>query len=248
MTRISIELVPRSASALQQDYDVACRSLPAAGLINIPDLTRMSLRSWEAAKLINTTSERQIIPHIRAIDIAPGASLPCAQQSGIKEILVVEGDRPDDLSRPFYDNSSIDVIQRYRREAPHLKVFAAFDPYRRAPYLELEAVKRKIDAGAVGFFTQPLFDCRMLELCARWLEDQTVFWGVSPVISEKSRAYWENVNHVIFSKSFDYSLDANIAFAQSVLDFVAREKGNIYLMPLRVDLAAYLGGLKSPML
>ncbi len=41
-----------------------------------------------------------MIPHIRAIDIAPDAPLPCAQQSGVNEILVVEGDPPADPLRP----------------------------------------------------------------------------------------------------------------------------------------------------
>ncbi|MEE8657627.1 Methylenetetrahydrofolate reductase [Acetobacteraceae bacterium EV16G] len=246
MTRISIELVPRDAASLRQDFDTARRTLPQAGLVNIPDLTRMKMRSWEAAQLLNEAGNVPVIPHIRAIDIAPNAPLPCVQQSGIDEILVVEGDPPADPSRPTYPHGSVDIIRRYQREAPHLKVYAAFDPYRRAPYQELEAVKRKIDAGAVGFFTQPLFDLPALELCARWLEGQTVFWGVSPVVSEKSRAYWENVNHVVFARDFDASLSANIAFAQKMLDFVIREKSNIYFMPLRIDLDAYLGALVMP--
>ncbi|XAO71432.1 MAG: methylenetetrahydrofolate reductase [Acetobacteraceae bacterium] len=246
MTRISIELVPRDAASLRQDFETVRRALPQAGLINIPDLTRMEMRSWEAAHLLKREGDVPVIPHIRAIDIAPDAPLPCAHQSGINEILVVEGDPPADPSRPTYPNDSVGIIRRYQREAPHLEVYAAFDPYRRAPYQELEAVKRKIDASAVGFFTQPLFDLPMLELCARWLEGQSVFWGVSPVVSEKSRAYWENVNHVVFARDFDASLSANIAFAQKMLDFVKREKSNIYFMPLRIDLAAYLGGLMMP--
>lgn len=88
---------------------------------------------------------------------------------------------------------------------------------------------------------------RMLELSASWLENDCVFWGISPVIGPKSRAYWERVNHVVFPQDFEPSLEANIAFAREVLRFAVEQGDNAYLMPLRVDLAAYLGPLRDVM-
>ncbi|ATU73943.1 5,10-methylenetetrahydrofolate reductase [Komagataeibacter rhaeticus] len=235
----AVELIPRDRETLLRDAGEVSQHFPDAQLINIPDLLRFPLRSWEAARLIRPIFPR-VVPHVRAIDIAPDAPLPGADDPGLREVLVVEGDPPTDLRHRTYPNTSESVIARYRREAPHLDVYAAFDPYRRAPYKEMQAIERKKEAGAMGFFTQPIFDMRMLDLCMNWLEGETVFWGISPVIGPRSRSYWETTNHVIFPHDFDPTLEANIAFARQMMDTVAQAGGNTYLMPLRVKLERYL--------
>lgn len=251
MSRLSVELIPRDRETLLHDYAVVRDVLPDATDINIPDLLRLPVRSWDAVAALQEFSASagaaplNGIPHIRAIDIDPDQPLPGANDSGLREVLVIAGDPPQDMGHRTWPNTTVDIIGRYRRELPHLKVYAAFDPYRRAPYRELEDIRRKRAAGACGFFTQPLFDRRMLELSASWLDGDTVFWGLSPVIGPKSRAYWERVNRVVFPRDFDPSLPANIAFAQDVLRF-ARERGDsAYLMPVKVDLASYLAPLQG---
>ncbi|GBQ43226.1 methylenetetrahydrofolate reductase [Komagataeibacter europaeus] len=243
MTLISVELIPRDRETLLRDAGDVSRLFPDAQMINIPDLLRFPLRSWEAAALIRPVFPR-VVPHIRAIDIAPDAPLPGVNDPDLHEVLVVKGDPPSDLKHRTYPNTSESVIARYRREAPHLTVYAAFDPYRRAPYKEMESIARKKEAGAAGFFTQPIFDMRMLDLCMNWLHGENVFWGISPVIGPKSRSYWETTNHVIFPHDFDPTLDANIAFARQMMDTVAQAGGNTYLMPLRVNLERYLAPLR----
>ncbi|AOX15784.1 methylenetetrahydrofolate reductase [Kozakia baliensis] len=247
MSRIAVELVPRDNETLLRDFEVVRETAPEVSAINLPDLLRMPVRSWEGAATLRAAGPLPIIPHVRAIDIAPGAPLPGAEDEGLREVLIIAGDPPPDETHRVYPNTSEEIIARYRREAPHLTVYGAFDPYRRAPYQELEALQRKRDAGASGFFTQPLFDRRLLELSASWLEKDTVFWGVSPVIGPKSRAYWERVNHVVFPSDFEPTLDANIAFAREVLQFARARNDNAYLMPLRVDLAKYLTPLRDAM-
>ncbi|GBQ11283.1 methylenetetrahydrofolate reductase [Swaminathania salitolerans] len=244
MSRIAIELVPRDAATLERDLETVRTLLPGIGTINIPDLLRLDLRSWEGGAIARDRGFAAI-PHIRAVDIDPDLPLPCAGQEGIGEILVIAGDPPPDSTHRVFPNTSADIIARYRREAPHLAVYAAFDPYRRAPWQELEDIQRKRDAGAAGFFTQPLFDRRMFELSASWLEKDTVFWGISPVIGPKARAYWERVNHVVFPRDFDPGLEANIAFAAMMLREIRARNENAYLMPLRVDLEAYLAPLRD---
>ncbi|GBR04987.1 methylenetetrahydrofolate reductase [Asaia siamensis] len=244
MSRVAIELIPRDRQSLNADLALLRQIAPTVETINLPDLLRLPLRSWEGAALAQNHGYTAI-PHIRAVDIAPDAPLPCAEQEGISEVLVIAGDPPPDATHQVWPNSSAQIIARYRREAPHLTVYAAFDPYRRAPWQELEDLKRKRDAGAAGFFTQPLFDQRMFELSASWLERDRVFWGLSPVIGPKSRAYWERVNHVVFPHDFDPSLEANIAFARSLLAEIRRRNENAYLMPLRVSLDSYLGPLSD---
>lgn len=242
LSRLSVELIPRSAEALAADVATVKATFPAADTLNIPDLMRFPLRSWDASALVRPQFGN-VIPHIRAIDIAPDAPLPGADQPGLEEILVVHGDPPADLSHRTYPNSTESIIRRYRREAPHLKVYAAFDPYRRAPWKELEDVARKKEAGAIGFFTQPVFDLKLFDLCREWMQGECVFWGLSPVIGPKSRSYWETTNHIVFPRDFSPTLDANIQFAQTVLKELAQEKGKAYLMPVRIKLEQYLPAL-----
>lgn len=242
MSRVSIELVPRDREALSNEVAELKNCLPFIETINIPDIQRFSLRSWKAAELV-AGRFRAVIPHIRAIDIDPKGPLPGLDQPDLTEILVVKGDPPADLSRRVFPNTSDAIIRRYLREAPHLKVYAAFDPYRRAPYRELEDLARKRDAGACGFFTQPLFDMRMLDLCREWLRDEAVFWGFSPVIGPKSRSYWETTNHIVFPRDFQPTLEANITFARKAIAEVRKEGHSVYMMPLRVRLSSYLGPL-----
>ncbi|MBS1074150.1 methylenetetrahydrofolate reductase [Gluconobacter sp. Dm-73] len=244
MTRVSVELVPRTPESLMADVQTVRDILPQVSMLNVPDLIRFDLRSHDAASLIVNQTPFEVIAHVRATDIAPDAPLPGADRPELTSILVVAGDPPPAGSdRVVYPNTSAQIIERYRREAPHLKVYAVFDPYRRAPYHELEEIARKRDAGACGFFTQPLFDIPMLECCMDWLRDDTVFWGISPVLGDKSRRYWERMNHVIFPRDYDGTLEGNIAFARRMLGVVKQKNDNAYLMPLKVDLASYLGAL-----
>lgn len=239
MSRVSIELVPRDRETLLREVSELHECVPAVRTINIPDLMRFPLRSWDAAALVEGQIG-SVIPHIRAIDLAPDAPLPGIDVPGVTEVLVVHGDPPSDLSHRTYPNTSEQIIRRYRREAPHLKVYAAFDPYRRAPYLEMEDIARKRDAGAAGFFTQPVFDHHMLDLCRDWLRDDVVFWGFSPVVNPRSRSYWETTNHVIFPRDFVSTLDANIAFAEKAIRDIRADGGSVYLMPVRMKLETYL--------
>jgi methylenetetrahydrofolate reductase (NADPH) len=107
----------------------------------------------------------------------------------------------------------------------------------------MEAVQRKLDAGVDGFFTQPLFDLRLLEICAEMLSGRDVFWGIAPVVGERSRAYWETTNRVIFPRGFTPTLGWNRGFAAEAFRAARDLGGNIYFMPIRVNLTTYLGGL-----
>lgn len=244
LSRLSVELIPRDDAALRADVAAVKQFMPTADTLNIPDLMRFPLRSWQAAEAMQPLFP-QIVPHVRAIDIAPNAPLPGTGQVGLQEVLVIHGDPPADLSHRTYPNSTEAIIRRYKKELPHLRIYAAFDPYRRAPWQELEEIQRKKDAGAEGFFTQPVFDLKLFDLCHEWLHEETVFWGLCPVIGPRSRSYWETTNHVVFPHDFTPTLDANIHFAQTVLKQLSAENGRVYLMPLRVKLEQYLPPLQA---
>jgi methylenetetrahydrofolate reductase (NADPH) len=245
--RISVELVPRGEAELMADAAIVREALPQANAFNIPDLMRFPLRSWDACALTSRILPFSI-PHVRAIDIPPGDDLPVADsivKAGLSEVLVIKGDAPHDMTHRTYPNTSEDIIRRFKRRYPSLRVYAGFDPYRQGFRDELDAISRKLDAGADGFFTQPLFDLRLLEMCADMLRDQCVFWGIAPVLGERSRAYWETANRVVFPADFATTMDWNRSFASRAIERVRGLGGNVYLMPIRVNLSTYLQGLLS---
>lgn len=244
MTRIAVELVPRSEAALREELELLEENFSCIDVINIPELLRYDLHSWEAAK-ITKEYYKNAMPHIRAIDINLDEPLPMAEflrENGIREVLVVTGDPPQDMTRKIYPTVSTDVIRKFREELPGVKVYAGLDQYRGSMRQEEYNIRRKIQAGAAGFFTQPFFDLRYLQMYAELLEGKEVYWGVSPVTSERSVNYWETKNNVVFPKGFCPSLEWNIAFAKETMAFVKEIGANIYLMPIKANLLPYLKG------
>jgi methylenetetrahydrofolate reductase (NADPH) len=243
--RISVELVPKSAEQIRADAHIVRAASPAFTALNIPDLTRFDLRSWEGCRLTKEIVAASI-PHIRAIDLGERDEDDLCrflQHHALSEVLVVRGDPPHDLTRRTYPNTSEDVIRRLKLRLPSLRVYAVFDPYRHGFYRELEGVRRKLDAGADGFFTQPIFDLRLLKVCADLLYGREVYWGISPVLGPRSRSYWETTNKIIFPREFTPTMAWNKNFAARALAAVKELGGNAYLMPLRVNLKDYLDGI-----
>ena len=243
--RISVELVPRSELELMADARLVRSVMPQATAFNVPDLMHFPMRSWDACRLTRSILPASI-PHIRAIDIPSAGDLPMAEDilaAGLDEVLVIRGDPPHDLNHLTYPNSSEDIIRRFKRRCPGVRVYAGFDPYRLGFRDELTAVRRKLDAGADGFFTQPVFDLHLLHFCADLLHGKNVYWGISPVIGERSRAYWETTNRVVFPAGFAPTMAWNREFAAKAVEAVRSFQGNVYFMPIRVDLSTYLSGL-----
>ncbi len=246
---ISLELIPRTKEALISSSELIPR-FPDINCINIPDLLRFSIRSWEACPILETAGINftECIPHLRATDFSLDEPFPHTEffiSQGIKNILVIAGDPPQDRSIKTYDTGSAAFIKKIKKELPGIKVFAAFDPYRSNIRYEIDYVREKEDAGADGFMSQPFFDLRLLEIYAEYLEGKNVFWGISPVLSESSRNYWESRNRAIFPKSFKPDLFWNVDFGRRVHRFCRQHHFNLYLMPIKVDLEAYLSGLFS---
>ncbi len=243
--RISIELVPRDTDSLERDCCAILQNLPTVDTINVPDVLRFDLRSWQGCRCVQKYYP-QTIPHIRAIDIDPKRPLPMGPflvAQGITEVLVVTGDAPVDMSKKVYPTTSIDLIKEIKQQFPSLKVYAAVDPYRQGFRDEVDYVHRKMDAGADGLFTQPFFDLRMMKIYAELLRGYNVFWGVTPVASERSRSYWEARNRAVFPADFRPTLQWNRAFAGAALEFVQEQSASIYFMPIKVDILRYLQGI-----
>lgn len=243
--RVSVELIPRNQADLAEQLSEVETYLPSVDTINIPDVLRFPLRSWRGCAI---ASERfpHTIPHLRAMDIDLAAPFPHGAlfaRHGIDEALVVAGDAPADMAHPVYGSSSLDVIRKLKAELPDLTVYAAVDPYRQGFLREREYALRKLEAGAAGLFTQPFFDLRMMELYAELLPDVPIFWGVTSVTSAGSARYWRTRNQAFFPPDFEPTLAWNRAFARQAYAFAAERGDNIYFMPIRSSVRAYLEGI-----
>jgi methylenetetrahydrofolate reductase (NADPH) len=253
--KISLEIVPRDTESLAAAVEMTER-FSQIGSINIPDLLRFPLRSWEACGILGdrlsggpgsprpAAAAPDLIPHLRAIDFDPALPFPHAgyfRSLGIKKALIIAGDPAK--GRRAYATETTAFIKKLRAELPALELYAAFDPYRSNIRYELDYLKAKEDAGAQGFMSQPFFDLRLLEIYAEYMEGRDVFWGISPVLSGSSRAYWETRNRAVFPRSFRPDLSWNLDFERRVLDFCKAGGFNLYLMPIKIDLALYLEGL-----
>ena len=158
-------------------------------------------------------------------------------------MLVIQGDPPQDMTKKVYPTTSTDVIRTFREELPEVKVYAGIDQYRGSMSDELYRVKRKLQAGAAGFFTQPFFDLRYLSVYEDMLTGLDVYWGVAPVMSERSKSYWERKNKVVFPQEFAPTLDWSIEFTRRVMAFAQERDESIYIMPIKANLEAYLAGI-----
>lgn len=247
MKRVSVELVPRDEESLRQELELLQEYRERIDVINVPDLLRYEMRSWEGAAIAGEYFP-VAIPHIRAMDIdleKPLSMQGFLREKGIKEVLVIEGDPPQSMLHETFPTVSTDVIRKFRQEMPEVRVYAGIDQYRGSMRHEWVRVQRKLLAGATGFFTQPFFDMRYLEIYRDMLQGIDVYWGLSPVLSPRSQSYWERKNNVVFPRDFEHTLSWSIEFSKRVMDFAGKEDSSIYLMPINTDLGDYIKGVFS---
>lgn len=243
MTKISIELVPHAAEEITCELKGIQEVFPKVNTVNIPDIVRLPTRSWEACGFCAPMLERDI-PHLRACDF----DLNKAQvlhdimtEYKFDEVLLVGGDFFE--GREHFETSTIDFIKFFKTNYPDVKVYGAIDPYRADFETEMKYLKEKMAVGIDGFFTQPFFD---LELLAKWIEalkDQVVYWGLSPVLSAKSQAYWEKRNLVNFPKDFVPELEWNAQFAADAIELIDKHNSCLYFMPIRIPVVDYLNAI-----
>ncbi len=247
--RVCIELVPRDAAALRSQLDATLDLGSEVCAINLPDLLRFEMRSHDAAvlarsELITAGRDLAAMPHVRAMDVPlepawePGARLEAA---GVSDVIVVQGDPPDDMAHELSGASSLQVIAKLRSEHPNWRIYAALDPYRQSISAERDYALRKLDAGADGFFTQPFFDVRLMAAWRDLLPGVTVFWGSTSVTSEKSLRYWTSRNRAVFPHGFEPTLAWHRGFAREVVSFAREHDADVYFMPIRVSIARWLG-------
>ncbi len=250
-TRISVELVPRSRDSIAADVADVAAHLPQVDTINVPQLMKFELHSWEAcqtARDVGRPGHRtpyRTIPHLRASGLDPRSALQMADAlSELEEVLVVSGDAPDNFAKATFDVDAVSAIRRLRQEAPHLTVYAGLDPYRHSLVEELAYAERKLEAGAAGFFTQPFFDVALMRAWAALLPAGVpVWWGATTVTSSASLGYWRRRNRVAFPAGFEPTLSWHRDYARRAVEFARENDQHIYLMPVRASVVEFLDGI-----
>lgn len=246
MQRISVELVPRSESQFCQELHQTRRAFPFIEVVNIPDLRRLEMRSWDGCALA-TGLFPSAIPHIRAIDFCkdePEPLFDLIERYRFDEVLIISGDPPSaygDENKP--GATALELISLLNARFPEVVIYGALDPYRSGIQTEIEYAQAKLAAGASGFFTQPFFDLRLAEIYAEQLGHAEMFWGVSPILTAKSESYWRKRNQAFFPRHFEPTMLWNQQFGREMLRFVQQTNSNIYFMPIKVDVVEYLAGV-----
>ncbi len=149
---ISIEIVARDAEQIAAELLQVSDFCPSVNTINVPDIVRYKLRSWDAVPLVNARFPH-VIPHIRAVDFDLHQPFPLLEQierDGISEILVISGDINKNSLHTVYPTTTIPLIRKLKQELPGLTVYAGLDPYRDSFQNELNYTLEKLEAGADG--------------------------------------------------------------------------------------------------
>ena len=237
-----LELVPRDLTQLCADATRFLNRFPLLKGINVPDVKRLDVRSVMAADALLADGVF-VVPHIRAMDHSIEDHIllitPLVEK-GLTAILIVAGDPIKDQDVVSHHVSSVQLISALKQRFPTLQVYGALDPYRHSFDEEVSYCHEKQDVGVDGFFTQPFFDVSLAALYLETLRQTTVFLGVSPVMSEKSKQYWERVNKVQFSDAFETTLEYHVTLTRDLIAVAERFNQHVYMMPIKVDVNSYL--------
>lgn len=241
-TRLSIELIPRDLPKLQAQAETLANAYSALDTVNIPDIRRFDHRSWEACTAVSNFFANRV-PHLRTCDFegSSGRDRLSRAVESFPEILLVSGDPAPGQEPRRNEGHNLKTIEFIASRFPEKKIYAALDPYRRGMHDEVDYLRRKQESGITGVFTQPFFS---LDYIKAWKavipESLKVFWGLSPVTTEKSRAYWTRVNKVCFPANFQFTLEHNQEFARDALRQIRHWQDNLYFMPIRINPERYL--------
>lgn len=242
--KFSFEIVPRTEQAFDQQYNFVSTLGEAISMINVPDIQRFDIRSWETGTKIDRT-KHSFIPHFRATDFSlqSGDIFRIIEENQLDHVLLVSGDPPEGIKREYHHTSVLDLIRVVKQEYPNITIHAGFDPHRNGLQEECDYVERKKDAGASSFFSQPFYDLRLIDIYAEHLQDVETFIGLSPITTMSSMNYWEIKNKVKFPASFRAEYDWNIDFSNRVIAMAKDVGFNIYFMPIKINLEEYFGKL-----
>jgi methionine synthase I (cobalamin-dependent)/5,10-methylenetetrahydrofolate reductase len=181
--------------------------------IDISDGARARLRMHPlaAAKIVQDEAAIEVVAHISCRDrniIGLQADLLGAAALGVKNILAVTGDPAQIGDYPeatsVFDMDSVGLIHILSRmnagedlagnsvgESPGFLIGASFNPTAEDLGFEADKLRRKVEAGAHAFWTQPVFEIGVLERALEEIDDLDVciLLGLMPLRSARQAEF-----------------------------------------------------------
>ena len=211
---VTVEVDLPRGNAIEQVLEAA-RRLKERGVhaIDISDGARARLRMHPvaAARIVQDEAGIEVVAHISCRDrniIGLQADLLGAAALGVKNILAVTGDPAQIGDYPeatsVFDTDSVGLVHILSRmnrgkdlagnpigEPPGFLVGASFNPTAEDLDEEVEKLRRKVEAGAHAFWTQPVFEIRALENALERIgEDRVcILLGLMPLRSVRQAEF-----------------------------------------------------------
>jgi methionine synthase / methylenetetrahydrofolate reductase (NADH) len=181
--------------------------------IDISDGARARLRMhpMAAARIVQDETGIEVVAHISCRDrniIGLQADLLGAAALGVKNILAVTGDPAQIGDYPeatsVFDTDSVGLIHVLSRmnagedlagnpigESPGFLIGSSFNPTAEDLRFEVDRLRRKVEAGAHAFWTQPVFEIEALERALEEIEDPEVciLLGLMPLRSARQAEF-----------------------------------------------------------
>ncbi|MDP8945537.1 MAG: methylenetetrahydrofolate reductase, partial [Actinomycetota bacterium] len=193
----------------------AARRLQRRGVdaIDISDGARARLRMHPvaAAKIVQDEAAIEVVAHVSCRDrniIGLQADLLGAAALGVKNILAVTGDPAQIGDYPeatsVFDTDSVGLIHILSRmnagedlagnavgESPGFLIGASFNPTAEDLGPEADKLRRKVEAGAHAFWTQPVFEIGVLERALEEIDDLDIciLLGLMPLKSARQAEF-----------------------------------------------------------
>jgi methionine synthase / methylenetetrahydrofolate reductase(NADPH) len=191
----------------------AARSLKDRGVdaIDISDGARARLRMHPvaAAKIVQDEAGVEVVAHLSCRDrnlIGLQADLLGAAALGVKNILAITGDPAQIGDYPeatsVFDTDSVGLVHVLSRMnagedvagnpiggPPGFLIGAAFNPTADDLRNEVEKLRRKVEAGAHAFWTQPVFEIEALERALEQIGEVCLLLGLMPLRSARQAEF-----------------------------------------------------------
>jgi methionine synthase I (cobalamin-dependent)/5,10-methylenetetrahydrofolate reductase len=245
----------------------AARRLKERGVdaIDISDGARARLRMHPvaAARIVQDEAGIEVVSHISCRDrniIGLQADLLGAAALGVKNILAVTGDPAQIGDYPeatsVFDTDSVGlvhVLSRMNRgedlagnpigEPPGFLIGASFNPTAEDLEEEIGKLRRKVEAGAYAFWTQPVFEIEALETALERIGDDEVciLLGLMPLRSARQAEFLHHevpgihiprrVREKLATLSPEDAPKYGVEVAQGLLAEAQPLVGGAYIMP-----------------
>ena len=245
----------------------AARRLKRRGVdaVDISDGARARLRMHPvaAAKIVQDEADIEVVAHLSCRDrniIGLQADLLGAAALGVKNILAVTGDPAQIGDYPeatsVFDTDSVGLIHVLSQmnagedlagnpvgEPPGFLIGASFNPTAEDLDAEVDKLRRKVEAGAHAFWTQPVFELGALERTLEEIDDLNlcILLGLMPLRSARQAEFLHhevpgiNIPHRVRNKLAELPAEDapkyGVELAQNLLVQGRSLVGGAYVMP-----------------